>query len=208
MLTAYQASRTEEKGMRQVCIYLAASGSHSKPSPPLPFLGNLTCNTVQDQWGQKCLLLPWPWPALARRGHLARSSPRDTRQIPSHSPKAPYPSHPRAHWFPNVAGNLLRQPRPPLDSGGGYQALQDHVPRSRGTWGNGGSVEVPCALSLHAPWPSTPLVFRLKSTWGLLVEVGCPGQVVKVVFPSDDVRKFCSYQGRLRRDPFPYHWLL
>lgn len=31
---------------------------------------------------------------------------------------------------------------------------------------------------------------------------GCPGQVVKFVFPSDEV-KFCSCQGHLQRGSFP-----
>lgn len=113
--------------MRQICIYLAASGSHSKPSQPFPFLGNLTCNTVQDQWGQKCLLLPRPWPALAQISHLATSSPRSTRQIPGHSPKAPHPGHPRAHRFPNIARDLPGLPRPSLDSGGGPPRLPKTV---------------------------------------------------------------------------------
>lgn len=64
-----------------------------QPSPPLPLLGNLTCSTVQEQLGQKCLLLPQPGPAPAQRGRSAWSSLHSARQTP-HSPVAPYRAPP------------------------------------------------------------------------------------------------------------------
>lgn len=163
-----QAGWTEKKGMRQICIYLAASGSHSKPSLPLPLLGNLTCNTGQDQWGQKCLLLPQPWPAFAQRGHLAGSSPQSIRQTPSHSPKALHPSHPEPHFqtLLGISSGCRGHPwRPP-----GYPRPRPSLLGYVGKWReNTGAlcIQPACSIALDAPGVQTEKNMRFARGSGV-----------------------------------------
>lgn len=90
--------------------------------------------------------MPLAAPALTSSGSkwlFSRKQPLGHQADPQPFSKGSAPQPAGAHWFSHIAGALPGLPRPPLDSGGGCQALQNHVPPSRGPWGKGGCTEGP-----------------------------------------------------------------